>query len=72
MELEEKRYRKGRLLQALQADDVVASEVATFTGVVHIAVLLEWRRSDPYISDCLHSGSKQLLMLQFESLYDLP
>ena len=59
MELEEKRDREGRLLQALQADDLVASEVITLTVAVLKAVILEWRHSKPFISDSLHlSGPK--------------
>ena len=41
------------MLRALQADDLVASEVATVTVAVLKAAILEWRRSNPHISDYL-------------------
>ena len=53
LEIEERRDREGTLPRALQVDDLVASEVATLIVAVLRGATVEWRRSNPRISDFL-------------------
>ena len=60
LDLEEKRDRQGKLLQALQADDLVAAGVPILAMVVLKGVVHEWQWLNPDISNYLSlTGPRQ-------------